>query len=107
MQISVNLAKSTQASGFLRLFLKHSYTAQCTVNACTALCKTLLNTTQSTPRDTLFRDNLFKKTCLRLRNENEAMVLRDISPLIVPPAEILHAFGDEQLEHLTGHVNQK
>jgi hypothetical protein len=35
------------------------------------------------------------------------MVLRDISPLIVPPAEILHAFGDEQLEHLTGHVNQK
>jgi hypothetical protein len=76
-----------------------------TIDACTAFCKTLLDITQSTLKDTLFRDDLFTKTCLRLRNENEAMVLRDISLLIVPPAEILHALGDEQLEHLTGHVN--
>jgi hypothetical protein len=76
-------------------------------DACITLCKTLLDIAQSVPKDSLFRDDLFEKTCFRLCNENEAMVLRDISPLIVPPAEILHVFGDEQLAHLTGHVNQK
>lgn len=77
-----------------------------TTDDCITLCKTLLDAVQSTPKDSLFRDDLFEKTCYRLRNENEAMVSRDISPPIVPPAELLHAFGAEQLEHLMGHVNQ-
>ena len=34
------------------------------------------------------------------------MVLRELPPLIVPPADILYAFGDEQLKHLIGLVNQ-
>lgn len=80
---------------------KRSITDECKI-----LCKKLLITEQSTPEDTLFQDDIFAKTIRRLQHENESMVVRDISPLIVPPAEILHAFGAEHLEHLTGHVNQ-
>ena len=36
-----------------------------TIDACTALCKTLLDTAQSIPNDTLFRGDLFKKRYLR------------------------------------------
>jgi hypothetical protein len=76
-------------------------------DACTALCQTLLDATQSTPKGTLFGDDHFKSTCLRLRNQNEAMVFQDLFPLIVPRAEILHEFGAENLKHLTGNINQK
>jgi hypothetical protein len=34
-------------------------------------------------------------------------MVRDISPLILPSGEILHAFGVKQLGHLTDHVNEK
>jgi hypothetical protein len=76
-------------------------------DACVTLCKALLDTAQSVPEDSLFRDDRFQETCFRLCNANEAKVVRDISPLIVPSGEILHAFGVEQLGHLTDHVNEK
>jgi hypothetical protein len=76
-------------------------------DACVTLCKALLDTAQSVPEDSLFRDDRFQETCFRLCNANEAKVVRDISPLIVPSGEILHAFGVKQLGHLTDHVNEK
>ena len=42
----------------------------------------LLYSEQMVPRDSLFRDDLFDKTCEKIRNRNEAMVIRDISSLI-------------------------
>jgi len=89
-----------------KIYMDDNYQITAT-DACIALCQTLLDATQSTPKNTLFEDDLFKMTCIRLHNENEAIVLRDVTPLIVPPAEILHAFGAKQLEHLMGHLNQK
>jgi hypothetical protein len=44
-------------------------------DASQALCKSLLKTEQPLPPDSLFRDNRFKDTCERLRNENEAKVV--------------------------------
>lgn len=44
------------------------------------LCETLLTAEQLIPQDTLFRDDLFVKTCARVKSRNEAMVIRDISP---------------------------
>jgi hypothetical protein len=76
-------------------------------DACRALCKSLLETEQPLPLDSLFRDDRFEKTCERLRNENEAKVVRDISPLLVPSVEVLCACGEEHLEYMVDHVNQK
>lgn len=47
----------------------------------------LLYSNQTVPRDSLFGDDVFDKTCEKIRNRNEAMVIRDISSLIVPSAQ--------------------
>ena len=70
------------------------------------LCKNLLETKQTLPQDTLFHDNLFKKTCEKIRNRNEAMVIRDIGLLIVPSAQTLATYGATHLNHLYECVNE-
>ena len=63
------------------------------------LCQMLLQAPQSPPEHTLFSDDeLFKKTCTRMRNENDTKVIRDIAQLIVPSAEILADRG--RADHL-------
>ncbi|TVY94275.1 hypothetical protein LAWI1_G002062 [Lachnellula willkommii] len=70
------------------------------------LCQTLLQAPQPLPEHTLFSDDeLFKKTCKRIRGENETKVVRDIAQLIVPPAEILADRGAEHLEILRETTN--
>ncbi|KAH7317322.1 hypothetical protein BKA65DRAFT_529799 [Rhexocercosporidium sp. MPI-PUGE-AT-0058] len=58
-------------------------------DASRALCKSLLEAEQPLPPDSLFRDDRFEGTCERLCNENEAKVVRDITPLLVPSVEVL------------------
>ena len=69
-------------------------------------CRNLLETQQSVPGDTMFRDDLFEETCEALRNRNEARVIRDISLLIVPSAESLAIRGDRHLRCLIESVNE-
>jgi hypothetical protein len=76
-------------------------------DASRTLCKSLLEAEQPLPPDSLFRDDRFENTCERLRNENEAKVVRDISPLLVPSVEVLCAHGKKHLESMVDHVNQK
>ena len=66
----------------------------------------LLYSEQTVPRDSLFRDDLFDKTCEKIRNRNEAMVIRDISSLIVPSAQTLATYGATHLNHLYECVNE-
>ena len=47
-------------------------------------CKTLLNSEETVPIESLFRDDIFEKTCLQIQDRNEARVIRDISCLIIP-----------------------
>ncbi|SLM35829.1 hypothetical protein LPUS_05202 [Lasallia pustulata] len=70
------------------------------------LCRTLRNTKQITPEDSLFRDDLFEKTCEKIHNGNEPMVIRDISLLIVPSAQTLATYGAANLDHLVESVNE-
>jgi len=70
------------------------------------LCKNLLETAQTLPQDSLFRDDLFKKTCEKVRNRNEAMVIRDIGSLIVPSAQTSAIYGATHLNHLYECVNE-
>lgn len=75
-------------------------------DACKVLCRKLLETNQPMPEDSLFNDSLFKRICQRVRNRNEARVVRDLSPLLVPSAEILHVRGATKLEHLLDNVDE-
>jgi hypothetical protein len=69
-------------------------------------CRTLLETKQTYPGDSLFRDDLFEETCEMVRNKNEARVVRDILPLIVPSAETLAIRGAKHLKILIESVNK-
>lgn len=70
------------------------------------LCRTFLVAEHSVPQDTLFRDDLFEKTCESVRTRNEAMVVRDISPLICPSAQVLWIYGAKHLKPLNESVNE-
>jgi hypothetical protein len=72
-----------------------------------ALCKSLFKAEQPLPLDSLFRDDRFESTYKRLRNENKAKVVRDISPLLIPSVEVLCAYSKKHLESIVDHVNQK
>lgn len=70
------------------------------------LCQKLLETPQTLPQDSLFKDELFEETCDKMQNRNESRVIRDIAPLIVPSAEILAIRGAKHLRILTETVNE-
>ncbi|THV47722.1 hypothetical protein BGAL_0293g00140 [Botrytis galanthina] len=70
------------------------------------LCGTLLTAEQSIPQDTLFRDDLFEATCESVKSRNEAMIIRDISPLICPSIQNLRIYGAKHLKHLNESVNE-
>ncbi|MCJ1288292.1 hypothetical protein MMC26_007647, partial [Xylographa opegraphella] len=67
----------------------------------------LLNTKQKVPQDSLFRDDLFKEACAKLRDRNEARVINDIARLIVPSAETLATYGDTHLKPLIVGMNER
>lgn len=69
-------------------------------------CITLLDSEQAVPKDTLFRDDLFRVTCEKVQDTNEARVIRSISPYIVPSAEDLETLGATHLEHLIEGINE-
>ena len=69
-------------------------------------CKTLLDSEQTIPKDSLFRDDLFQATCDKVQDRNEARVIRSITPYIVPSAEDLETLGATHLEHLIEGVNE-
>ena len=71
-----------------------------------SLCRTLLEVAQDYPTDSLFSDDLFERTCDKIRRKNETRVIRDIALLIVPSAEILATRGAKHLDILAESVNE-
>ena len=61
---------------------------------------------QAVPIDSLFRDDLFEKTCHKIGGRNEARVIQDIARLIVPSAETLATLGATNLDYLIEGVNE-
>ncbi|KAI9743960.1 MAG: hypothetical protein M1818_002694 [Claussenomyces sp. TS43310] len=66
----------------------------------------LLDARQTIPKDSLFCDELFEETCEMVRNKNEARIIRDVSELIVPSAEVLAVRGAKSLKVLAESVNE-
>ncbi|KAL9591536.1 MAG: hypothetical protein Q9179_007626, partial [Wetmoreana sp. 5 TL-2023] len=70
------------------------------------LCRRLLKEEQTVPSNSLFRENLFASTYRAVRDRNEARVLRDITPLLVPSAENLAIYGATDLKTLIEDINE-
>ncbi|KAL9616322.1 MAG: hypothetical protein Q9160_008801 [Pyrenula sp. 1 TL-2023] len=70
------------------------------------LCQRLLESKPAVPMDSLFRDDLFEKTCRKIEDRSEARVIQDIARLIVPSAESLATYGATHLDHLIEGVNE-
>ncbi|TAQ86910.1 hypothetical protein B7494_g4755 [Chlorociboria aeruginascens] len=66
----------------------------------------LLHSPQSSPKDTLFRDDIFRKHLCKLKGKNESRILQDLSPLLVPSAEILAILGADHLDGIVESVNE-
>ncbi|GAB0133869.1 hypothetical protein EsDP_00002263 [Epichloe bromicola] len=75
-------------------------------NESKATCSGLLAANQSSPTETLFRDDLFNETCRGVEDRNEARILRDITPMIVPSAEVLAIYGAVDLKCLIETTNE-
>jgi hypothetical protein len=69
------------------------------------LCRKLLNSPQSPPKDTMFEDDLFDDTLESIKGRTENRVIRDIAQLIVPSAELLAIRGSKHLKILRETVN--
>ncbi len=76
------------------------------MDASKSLCRRLLESEQDVPKDSLFRDDLFEKTCRKIQDRNETRVIQDISRLIVPSAETLATYGATNLDHLIEGANE-
>ncbi|QSS52297.1 hypothetical protein I7I53_07891 [Histoplasma capsulatum var. duboisii H88] len=71
------------------------------------LCQELLqNDLIITPRNTVFDDSIFSSVCSKLRKKNETGVVRIISELIVPSADIAICRGHVKFEHLVVSINE-
>jgi hypothetical protein len=62
-------------------------------DASKSLCQTMFMKEQTVPQESLFRDDVFDKTCEKILDRNEARVVQDITRLIFPSSETLSTFG--------------
>ncbi|KAF2237789.1 hypothetical protein EV356DRAFT_564406 [Viridothelium virens] len=70
------------------------------------MCHQLLDKDQIVPQNSLFRDDLFGRLCWKIQERNEAMIIQDVSRLIVLSAMNLAIYGDTHLDILTESVNK-
>lgn len=57
------------------------------------LCTTLVQATYEPPQNSLFEGDLYMKVINCVRSRNEARIVRDVSPWLVPSAELLFMSG--------------
>jgi hypothetical protein len=69
-------------------------------NDCQQLCDDFLNSEYDTPDHSPFNGDMFWTALDRVRSRNELRVRRDVTPLIMPSAELLYLHGCVDLEHL-------
>lgn len=69
------------------------------------LCEDLQKGNHDLPLNPLYHDNEFTVLLERLRTRNEARVLRDLTPMILPSVEHLDILGCPALSHLTEELD--
>lgn len=73
---------------------------------CEAECRALFTTEQQVPQLSIFNDDLFDEAYEILRTKNEARIIRDITPLICPSAELQALYDNVQPKVLIDSVNE-
>lgn len=68
--------------------------------------RNLLDAEQVVPQNSLFRDDTFRRFYREIEDRNEAMIIQDVSRLIVPSAKNLAIYGDRHLDVLIENVNE-
>ena len=71
-----------------------------------ALHEDLLKRECTTPKETLFDNDVFDKACRNVRDKNEARIILDFARLLAPSPESLAAFGATDLDILAESVNE-
>ena len=71
-----------------------------------ALHEDLLKKECTTPKETLFRNDVFDTACRNMRDKNEARIILDFARLLAPSSESLAAFGATELDILVESVNE-
>lgn len=75
-------------------------------DGCRLLFRTFMDTEQDVPDDSLFNDDLFEDFCLWISDRNEATIVRDLTPLLVPSAELMKLRGARHLRHVIEAVDE-
>ncbi|KKZ61383.1 hypothetical protein EMCG_03989 [[Emmonsia] crescens] len=70
------------------------------------LCQELLQNDFITPRDTVFDDSIFSSVCAKLRSKSETGIVRTISELIVPSADIAICRGHVTFKNLVVSIDE-
>lgn len=68
--------------------------------------RNLLDAEQVVPQNSLFRDDIFRRFCRDIEDRNEAMIIQDVTRLLVPSAKNLAIYGDRHLDILIENVNE-
>ena len=78
---------------------------ECVSKKSKKLCVNLQKITYKTIKPIIFSRTAIRKVIEFCRNRNEAIVNRDIIPMIVPPITSLYFNGDSNLKHVVIEVN--
>ena len=69
------------------------------------LCRVLSAARYDPPPDSLFHDATFEAVLQKAQLRGEARIVRDLTPSLVPSAELLHICHKADLPHITEEVN--
>ncbi|KAL8634895.1 MAG: hypothetical protein Q9228_007557, partial [Teloschistes exilis] len=75
-------------------------------DGCRLLLRTLINTEQEVPDDSLFNEDLFEDFCQWIADRNEARIVRDLTPLLIPSAELMNLRGASHLRHVIEAIDE-
>ena len=82
------------------------YQAQAVISDnCRRLCNSILEADYPPPQGPLFQRDKLLKVLDQVQFRNEARVVRDITPIVVPSAELLFISDQPGLEHITEAMN--
>ncbi|KAF2158736.1 hypothetical protein M409DRAFT_61395 [Zasmidium cellare ATCC 36951] len=85
------------------LFMTADRTQAAITEECQKLCEKLLQAEYAMPADAPYRQDRLAKVLRRFRNE--ARVVRDVTPIVVPSPELLHIDGHAELDDVCEAMN--
>lgn len=78
---------------------------ECVSKESKTLCISLRKKTLKTIKPSIFPEGTLRKVLNKCQNRNEALVNRDVTPMLVPPIMALYFDGASHLEHVVDEVN--